>query len=117
MTDGDRAEYEKDAGAGFPPTHPMTPAESANYNLMARRIYIGLKSNREIKDRKEKREQREFINNDEVDLTYELMFTHGFQVGDEKAWDDGFRVQVVDQKVPERGEEKSPTIKVIYEEK
>src|ERR1700730_993270 len=114
MTVADRDAYEKDAGAGFPLTHKMTPAESTEYNLTARKIYFGLKENAKIGDRKEQREHREAINNSEVDLTYELSVTHdlpGYK------WDDGFSVEIVEQKIPERGEERPPALKVFYETK
>jgi hypothetical protein len=114
MTDEDRVEYRKYAGSGFDPPRAMTPAESSKYHLIARKIYFGLQHNATIADRKERRAQRGAINDVEVKLTYSLVVTHGLGVGDEKVWDDGFRVEIVEVKIPERGEELTPTLKVFY---
>ena len=114
MTDADRSEYNKYAGTGFDPPRAMTPAEFSKYHLIARKIYFGLQHNATIADRKERRAQRDAINDVQVKLTYSLVVTHGLGVGDEKAWDDGFRVEIVEVKIPERGEELTPTLKVFY---
>lgn len=118
MTDDDRNTLEREAGPYLGPTYPMTPAHSAQCNLMARRIYLGLKNNSEIADRQQRREQRELIYHEEMHLLALLCMTqHGLVFGYEKSWNDGYRVKIVRRIVPERGQQKPPGVDVFFDPK